>query len=234
MPEDSDRFESAAGLESLKPQQPGDATLSQTLGDNLPDKELLRRLASNGYAVISLRLLARPLHPSSRRTVFFDPRFTRNSGRYFVQSGLAVVGMFAVLLLVDSLSDAAVAVGLGSSVLIVFVYPSNKTASPRSLIGGHFLALLVGTAFSLFLFSAPVHTFLEGFIPLRDLALATSVGVLIVTMAITDTEHPPAAGTVLGMSTRVWDLNITVIIIGAVLLLAVIKPLLHRYLHDLV
>ena len=142
--------------------------------------------------------------------------------------------MFAALLFVDSFSDAAVAAGLGASVFIIFVHPTSKSAAPRSLLGGHFLALLVGSVFSLVLFAPLVSGILEGVGALRDLALAASVGAVIVIMAITDTAHPPAAGTVLGMSTRVFDPSIFAIIIGAVIVLAVIKRVLRRYLRDLI
>ncbi len=70
--------------------------------------------------------------------------------------------------------------------------------------------------------------------PLRNLVLAASVGALIIMMAVIDTDHPPAAGTVLGMSTRTWDSEIFAVIVGAVLLLAVIKRVLRRYLRDLI
>jgi len=70
--------------------------------------------------------------------------------------------------------------------------------------------------------------------PLRNLVLAASVGVLIIMMALTDTEHPPAAGTVLGMSTRTWDPAIFAVIVGAILLLTAIKRVLRRYLRDLI
>ena len=53
-------------------------------------------------------------------------------------------------------------------------------------------------------------------------------------MAVTDTEHPPAAGTVLVMSTRTWDPEIFAVTVGAVLLLAVMKRVLRRYLRDLI
>ena len=53
-------------------------------------------------------------------------------------------------------------------------------------------------------------------------------------MAVTDTEHPPAAGTMLGMSTRTRDPEIFAVIVGAVLLLAAIKRVLRRYLRDLI
>ena len=142
--------------------------------------------------------------------------------------------MLAVLLFVDNLSQAALAAGLGSSVVILFLHPSRHSASPRALIGGHGLGLLLGSAFAVLLFASPVETFLEDLSPVRDLSLAVSVGLLILGMAITDTEHPPAAGTVLGMATRPWDLQTFAIIIGAVLLLAAIQRLLRSHLQDLI
>jgi CBS-domain-containing membrane protein len=174
------------------------------------------------------------IHKSPPSLVLIDPQFRRQPRHYFVQGGLATIGMFAVLLFVDSFSDAAVAAGLGASVFIIFVHPTSKSAAPRALLGGHFLALLVGSVFSLVLFAPLVSGILEGVGALRDLALAASVGAMIVLMAITDTEHPPAAGTVLGMSTRVFDPSIFAIIIGAVIVLAVIKRVLRRYLRDLI
>jgi len=174
------------------------------------------------------------IHKSPPSLVLIDPQFRPQPRHYFVQGGLATIGMFAVLLFVDSFSDAAVAAGLGASVFIIFVHPTSKSAAPRALLGGHFLALLVGSVFSLVLFAPLVSGILEGVGALRDLALAASVGAMIVLMAITDTEHPPAAGTVLGMSTRVFDPSIFAIIIGAVIVLAVIKRVLRRYLRDLI
>lgn len=142
--------------------------------------------------------------------------------------------MLAILVFVDSLSDAALAAGLGASVLIVFIHPSSHAAQARSLIGGHGLAILVGSALSLVLFAAPVVDSLEDLGLVRDLSLALSVGVLILVMAVTDTEHPPAAGTVFGFSTRSWDPSTMAIIIAAVLMLALIKHLLNPYLRDLI
>ncbi|HIM63639.1 MAG TPA: HPP family protein [Dehalococcoidia bacterium] len=173
------------------------------------------------------------IHRSSSSLAIIDPQFRRQPSRYFVQGGLATIGMFAVLLFVDSFSDAALVAALGASVVIIFVHPTSKLGAPRALVGGHLLGLLIGSVFSLILFAPPVNAFLEGVQVLRDLALAASVGAVIVLMAITDTEHPPAGGTVLGMSTRVFDPSIFAIIIGAVIVLAVTKRVLRRYLRDL-
>ena len=154
--------------------------------------------------------------------------------RYFLQAALATLAMLAVLIFVANLSQAALAAALGSSVVILFVHPSSHSAGPRSLVGGHGLGLLLGTAFAVLLFASPVEAFLADLAPVRDLTLAVSVGLLILGMAITDTEHPPAAGTVLGMATRPWDMQTFMIIIGAVLLLAVIQQLLRSHLRDLI
>ena len=173
------------------------------------------------------------IHRSSSCLAIIDPQFRRQPRHYFVQGGLATIGMFAVLLFVDSFSDAALVAALGASVVIIFVHPTSKLGAPRALVGGHLLGLLVGSVFSLILLAPPVSVLREGVSVLRDLALAASVGAVIVLMAITDTEHPPAGGTVLGMSTRVFDPSIFAIIIGAVIVLAVTKRVLRRYLRDL-
>ena len=181
-----------------------------------------------------LRRVWNLIHRSSSSLAFIDPQFRRQPRHYFVQGGLATIGMFAVLLFVDSFSDAALVAALGASVVIIFVHPTSKLGAPRALVGGHLLGLLVGSVFSMILFAPPVSGILEGVDALRDLALAASVGAVIILMAITDTEHPPAAGTVLGMSTRVFDPSIFAIIIGAVIVLAVMKRILRRYLRDLI
>lgn len=76
-----------------------------------------------------MRRLSGLLHLPSHGPVI-DPQFACHSRRYFNQSGLAIIGMFAFLLLVDSLSNAALAAGLGASVVIVFVHPSSQAATP--------------------------------------------------------------------------------------------------------
>ena len=52
------------------------------------------------------------IHRSSSSLAIIDPQFRRQPSRYFVQGGLATIGMFAVLLFVDSFSDAALVAAL--------------------------------------------------------------------------------------------------------------------------
>ena len=160
-----------------------------------------------------------------------DPRFPRYARSYLSQAALA---MLMVLVFVDSLSEAALAAGLGSSVLIVFLHPGNRSATSRSLIGGHAIALVIGSLASLVWFSPSLQSLAGGSGFFFDLSLALSLGLLILVMAVTDTEHPPAAGTVLGMASQSFAWDTTLIIIGAVLLLVVIQRLLRSYLKDLI
>ncbi|MFQ6025907.1 MAG: HPP family protein [Dehalococcoidia bacterium] len=162
-----------------------------------------------------------------------DPRFLRYSRYYFLQAFLAAGTMLVILIFVDSLADAALVAALGGSVLIVFVHPNSHAAKPRSLVGGHFLAMLIGSLTALVLFAMPVQASLGNARVLFDLGLAGSLGLLILVMAITDTEHPPAAGTVLGVASQPLDFKTVVIIISAVLLLFALQWFLKPYLQDL-
>ena len=194
----------------------------------------MRKLANIGIIGWLVSFVVRMHRRYAPKTHLLDPQFRHSHKNYLVQVVLATAAMFAILSIVDSLSDAALAAGLGSSVLIVFVNPSNRSAKPRSLIGGHVLGALIGLGFSLLLFSTPLEDVLTGATLLRGAFLAASVGVLMLAMSTTDTEHAPAAGTVLGIASKALDPFTIPIIIGSVLLLALIKFLLHRYLHDLI
>ena len=178
------------------------------------------------------KLLENGPSSSPRLPHVIDPGFVRESRRYLAQTAVAALAMLAILAFTDSISDAALAAALGSSVIIVFVHPSSRAASIRSLCGGHLLALGIGSAFALLLFTPTVEAYLEGASLVRDAGLAASVGVLILAMALTDTEHPPAAGTVLAMANRPWDLETVVVIITAAVILAGFRRVLGRRLKS--
>jgi len=131
------------------------------------------------------------------------------------------------------LSTAAIAAGLGSSVVGIFINPSGKTARLRAVVGGHTMALLLGSILSFILFAGSIESFIADHGTYLDLAMAFSVGLLIIVMAVTDTEHPPAAGIAIGMTGREWTPEVFGAILGALALLAVIKLVLRQQLHDL-
>jgi len=167
------------------------------------------------------------------RQHILDPGFARNPRRYVTQAGLATVAILIILVFVDSLSNAALAAGLAASVVTLFLHPASRVASTRALCGGHILTLFIGSGFALLSVVGPVEGLMLAAPLLSDLGLALVVAMLIFVMAVTDTEHPPAAGTVLAMATRPWDIKIVAVIIAAVLLLAVVRRLIGHRLHDL-
>jgi CBS-domain-containing membrane protein len=162
-----------------------------------------------------------------------DPKFRRSYGQYLFQAVLATTAMAVILLFVDSLSSAAIAAGLGSSVVGIFINPTGATARLRAVVGGHTMALLLGSVFSFILFAGSIETFVADHSQFHVVMMALSVGLLILVMAITDTEHPPAAGIAIGMASREWTPEVFGAILGALVLLGVIKLVLRRHLRDL-
>ena len=199
----------------------------------LSGRILRGRLRPLDYNLILLRLWSGVDPETGEKWVWRDPGFVRAPLRFMIQAGLATLVMLAVLTFVDSLSTAAIAAGLASSVVGIFIAPSNPTARIRSVVGGHGVALLLGSLFSVLLFLAPIEMFLSENETLRHLSLAVAVGSAMLLMAITNSEHPPAAGTALGMASREFDVLIFFSIIGAVTLLAVMKLALRPQLRDL-
>ena len=192
-----------------------------------------RRQRPLDYNLLFLRLLSGRDPETGEAWTWRDPGFVKFPWAFAFQAVLATVVMLAILTFVQSLSSAAIAAGLASSVVGIFIAPSNQTARIRSVVGGHGVALALGSLFSVLLFLGPVETFLTDADILRNLSYATAVGAAMLLMAITNSEHPPAAGTALGMASREFDVLIFLSIIGAVALLAVMKLAIRPYLRDL-
>lgn len=194
---------------------------------------LRRRHRPLDYNLLFLRLLSGRDPETGDAWTWRDPGFVKFPWAFVFQAALATAVMLAILTFVQSLSSAAIAAGLASSVVGIFIAPSNSTARIRSVVGGHGVALGLGSLFSVMLFLDPVQAFLLDADVLRNLSYATAVGAAMLLMAITNSEHPPAAGTALGMASREFDILIFLSIIGAVALLAVIKLAVRPYLRDL-
>ena len=196
-----------------------------------------RRLRRSGvrldYNLILLRLLAGRDPETGEGWVWRDPGFAYAPLRFVVQAGLATLVMLAILEFVHSLSTAAIAAGLASSVVGIFISPSNRTARIRAVVGGHGVALALGSIFSVILFLGAVESFFINLEHLRNFAYAFAVGLAMLLMAITNTEHPPAAGTALGMASREFDVFVFLSIIGAVAMLGALKLVLRPYMRDL-
>ena len=103
--------------------------------------------------------------------------------------------------------------------------PTKPFAKPRSVVGGHLVGVLVGGLFALIPHATPWAA---------SLVFALAVGSALLAMAVTDTEHPPAAGTALSvaMSGGRWWVAVLAVLTSAVLL-SLFHQLLKPYLKDL-
>lgn len=163
-----------------------------------------------------------------------DNSFKGTFKNYIIQSLLATVALAIILYFVKVLTHAAIVASLGASTFIVFAMPHWVTAQPRRLIGGHVVGILSGTFCYYVFLTGPIGRLVTNweFATLGVYALA--VGLSLFLMALTNTEHPPAAGTALGIVIQPWSYQIVIFVVVSVISLAIIKRLLRRYLRDLI
>jgi CBS-domain-containing membrane protein len=131
------------------------------------------------------------------------------------------------------LTHAAIVAALGSSTFIVFAMPNYVSAQPRRLVGGHIIGIACGLATYYLLTVRPLAV-LAGQYDWIPVAAALSIGLSILLMPVFNAEHPPAAGTALGIASSGWELNTILFVLLFSIGLAVIRKLLLKYLKDLV
>ena len=163
-----------------------------------------------------------------------DKSFKRAPKSFIIQSLLAVVAVAIILYFVEVLTHAAIVAALGASAFIVFAMPHSITAQPRKLIGGHVVGLLAGTFCYYVFLTGPLGKLITGWEFTTLFIYALAVGLSIFLMAITNTEHPPAAGTALGIVAHVWSYQVVIFVLLSVIGLAIVRALLGSYLRDLV
>ncbi|MGC9455845.1 MAG: HPP family protein [Phycisphaerae bacterium] len=158
-----------------------------------------------------------------------DRKFRLQKSRYLLQCVLAMACMLAVLGALDIVTDAVVVASLGASSFIVFSIPHGNASRPRFLVGGYVVGCAVGTGcFWLMHWSA------LSFLPLSPAVFygALAVGLTMLVMVVTNTEHPPAAGVALGLVVQQWSwwtVAATMVgIVALVLLRTLLRPFLIR------
>jgi len=102
--------------------------------------------------------------------------------------------------------------------------PGSIAAQPRSVIGGHLIGLLSGALFTL----VPQSLMLP---PIAIYSIA--VGVSIFLMVATDTEHPPASGTALGIAMIGFSPSVLVAVIASATLMSLAHHFLKHYMKKL-
>ena len=153
-----------------------------------------------------------------------DSKFPRHWRRYLLQSSYAATTVFFITI---TLSNSPVIIAsIGATAFIVFAMPNNIAAEPKRIIGGHFLGFFIGSCFAVFPFMDVVF--------FKAMWFSLSVGITILFMVVLDLEHPPAAGTALGMTLISYSSTSVMTIVISVLFLAIAGHLSKPYLKDLV
>jgi len=164
----------------------------------------------------------------------FDRKFRKNVHRYVFQCALATLTILAVLFFLDVLSETAIIAALGASAFVVFAIPNSYSSDSRRLIGGY----LVGISVGIICYNISIIFPTSDFFTNTEMSLivfgAIAVGVAIFIMAITNTEHPPAAGIALGLVINKWDLITIIFILCAITWLTSIRKILKPHLLDLI
>ena len=162
-----------------------------------------------------------------------DRAFIRKPRHYIIQSLLATVAVLIILYFVEVLTHAAIVAALGSSAFIVFAMPHSATARPRRLIGGHIIGLISGIFCNFVILNLLLGQFTIEWEWITWLVYALAVGLSIFLMTITNTEHPPASGTALGVAAHGYSWQTVVFILACAVGLAIIRRLFRRQLRDL-
>ena len=152
-----------------------------------------------------------------------DEEFTSHWKSYVFQSLLATLAIFVALLLF-SMQHPVIIASVGATTFIVFAMPKSVTAKPRNVVGGHLVGLFCGflcTLIPQFSFSHPA------------VAYSLAVGLSIFVMVVTDTEHPPASGTALGVAVEGYSMSLMIAVITSVIVLSLAHRFLKPLLRDL-
>ena len=193
---------------------------------------------SGRYAVINQRdiggLLSMGTNPDKRpaRMCLFMKKSITHIARelrlywkhYVLQSLVASLAIFIVFLFLNT-REAVIVASIGATTFIVFAMPKSITAKPRNVIGGQIAGIIVGSLCALI-----PHPLLFQSIAVYSL----SVGLSMFVMVVTNTEHPPASGTALGVAINGFSLYVTATMIISVIVLSLIHQCFKRYLRDLV
>jgi len=154
-----------------------------------------------------------------KKITIIDDKFKRNPLPFILQSVLAALFLGITFALIWSINPIVVA-GIGSTTFILFALPNNRANTPRNIIGGHSVAMFIGMACS--------------FLPNEVLAGSAAVGGAIFIMTISNTEHPPAASTALGIAVDKFTPELLAFVVISTTLLVLFQASIKKYLVDLI
>ena len=167
------------------------------------------------------------------RWEFIDQNFKTNKAKYLLQSALATLTIFLVLIFLDVITHTAIIAALGATAFIVFTMPHAYISKMRVLKGGYIIGILIGCLCS---YAANSHILVfNGNEELSYIIFGgLAVGAATFLMVVTNTEHPPAAGMALGLVLNKWDLKTIIFIFISLTVMVLIKRILKTKMIDLI
>lgn len=144
---------------------------------------------------------------------------------YVVQSILAMVGVFIVLLCIQNI---AIIGAIGSTAFVVFAIPKNFTCRAKNIIGGYIIGLLSGCLCAMFAKPEIINPLV-----FSAIVSAIAIGLSIFVMVVVDLEHPAASGIALGAAIEGFSWKLAAAVMISAILLSLIHVLFKRYLRDL-
>lgn len=139
--------------------------------------------------------------------------------KIYAVRGLAALAVLSPILFLLKNLNFVIISAVGSTAFVVFGMPEAKTARPRNVLGGHLVGILSG--------------YLAIWIPQTSLLLTVlgyslAISLCIFLMLLTETEHPPAAGTALGITLEGFNPTAAGGIITAAAILSLVVKLIKR------
>ena len=163
----------------------------------------------------------------------FDKNLKPKMKNYLFQCGLAILSLIVILMVQNALFSEAIVVSVASAAFTIFVFPDSIASTPRRVIGGQIAAILAGAIFFTVLHIPMLETAAETMNVVPSVAAALAVGLSILIMVATNTEHPPAAGVALGIVIDPWQWSAIAFVLVGALALSIIRAALRPKMINL-
>lgn len=139
------------------------------------------------------------------------------------QAAIAFVASCVIMMLID-LENQVMIASVGATIFIMFAKPCSDTAQPRHVISGQVIGLLSGIAWTFIHYNTYVGDVF---------AYSGAVATTFILMSLTDTDHPPAAGTALSITFSGIDIKAIIYLIISIIILTILHTILRKRLKDL-
>ncbi|MCI0437721.1 MAG: HPP family protein [Chloroflexi bacterium] len=177
--------------------------------------------------------VARPRFRQGFSIHIWDKDFPSKIPHFIFQIGLATVSLMIILTVESGLFRAAIVVAVASTAFTIFVFPNSVVSTPRRTIGGHAVAVVCGLTFAALLMIPPLAELARDERIFKDILAALAVGLSMALMVATDTEHPPAAGTALGLVVHGMSVSAVVFILSSAIILSIVRIVLRPRMRNL-